>query len=66
VPVGDRAVRFVAAGGDLVLSIRPQDAGPMSAALIAAAGRDAAFNARLTDAVRHVVAAKRRAGLLCR
>ena len=65
VPVGDRAVRFVAAGGDLVLSIRPQDAGPMSAALIAAAGRDAAFNARLTDAVRHVVAAKRRAGLLC-
>ena len=65
VPVGDRAVRFVAAGGDLVLTIRPQDAGPMSAALVAAAGKDAAFDARLTDAARHVVAAKRRAGLLC-
>jgi len=66
VPVGERAVRFVAAGGDLVLTIRPQDAGPMSAALVAAAGKDAAFDARLTDAARHVVAAKRRAGLLCR
>jgi beta-N-acetylhexosaminidase len=65
VRVGDRAVRFIAAGGDLVLSIRPQDAGPMSAALIAAAGRDPAFDARLTDAARQVISAKRRAGLLC-
>ena len=39
VPAGDRAVRFVAAGGDLVLTIRPEDAAPMSAALLAAARR---------------------------
>ena len=56
---------FDPAGGDLVLSIRPQDAAPMSSALVAAAERDPAFDARLTDAARHVVAAKRRAGLLC-
>jgi beta-N-acetylhexosaminidase len=63
VPVGDRAVRFVAAGGDLVLTIRPEDAAPMSAALIAAA-KEPAFAARLADAARHVVHAKFRAGLL--
>jgi len=64
VPVGDRAVRFVAAGGDLVLTIRPEDAKPMSEALVAAAGKDPAFGERLTDAARHVVRAKYRAGLL--
>jgi len=64
VPVGQRAVRFVAAGGDLVLTIRPKDAAPMAAALIDRAGRDLAFRNRLTDAARHVLEAKKRAGLL--
>jgi beta-N-acetylhexosaminidase len=64
VPVGERAVRFVRAGGDLVLTVRPQDASPMSAALTAAAQRSPAFAARVTDAVRHVLRAKYRAGLL--
>ncbi|HET6531150.1 MAG TPA: glycoside hydrolase family 3 N-terminal domain-containing protein [Actinoplanes sp.] len=64
VPVGERAVRFVAAGGDLVLTIRPEDAAPMSAALLATATKDPAFAARLADAARHVVHAKYRAGLL--
>ncbi|HEU4347274.1 MAG TPA: glycoside hydrolase family 3 N-terminal domain-containing protein [Actinoplanes sp.] len=64
VPVGGRAVRFVAAGGDLVLTIRPEDAEPMSEALIAAAGEDQAFAARLSEAARHVLHAKDRAGLL--
>ena len=64
VPAGERAVRFVAAGGDLVLTIRPADAVPMADALIARAGQDRAFRARLTDAARHVLAAKQRAGLL--
>jgi beta-N-acetylhexosaminidase len=63
-PAGERAVRFVAAGGDLVLTIRPEDAAPMSAALIAAARTSPAFSARLTDAARHVLRAKDRAGLL--
>jgi beta-N-acetylhexosaminidase len=38
VPVGRRAVRFIAAGGDEVLTVRPSDAGPMAAALIDRAG----------------------------
>ncbi len=64
VPVGDRAVRFVQAGGDLVLTVRPGDAGPMHAALVAAARASSAFDARVTDAARHVVRSKYRAGLL--
>lgn len=64
VPVGQRAVRFVAAGGDMVLTIRPTDAAPMAAALIDRAGHDAAFRARVADAARHVLQAKQRAGLL--
>ena len=64
VPVGERAVRFVAAGGDEVLTIRPPDAAPMADALIDRAGHDAAFRARVTDAARHVLEAKDRAGLL--
>ncbi|MFN8077910.1 MAG: glycoside hydrolase family 3 N-terminal domain-containing protein [Kineosporiaceae bacterium] len=64
---GDRAVRFVAAGGDLVLTVQPADAGPMTAALTARARTDAAFRARLDDAVTHVVMSKVRAGLVpCR
>ncbi|WP_433292543.1 glycoside hydrolase family 3 N-terminal domain-containing protein [Actinoplanes sp. CA-030573] len=64
VPVGQRAVRFVAAGGDMVLTIRPTDAAPMADALIERAAHDAAFRARVTDAARHVLQAKARAGLL--
>jgi beta-N-acetylhexosaminidase len=63
-PAGERAVRFVAAGGDQVLTIRPQDAVPMRASLIAAANKSATFAARLTEAARHVLQAKDRAGLL--
>jgi beta-N-acetylhexosaminidase len=61
---GDRAVRFVAAGGDVVLTIKPSDAAPMAAALLARAGHDAAFKKRLTDAATHVLRAKQRAGIL--
>ena len=64
VPVGQRAVRFVAAGGDLVLTIRPADAAPMAGALIDRATNDATFRTRLTDAARHVLRTKQRAGLL--
>jgi beta-N-acetylhexosaminidase len=63
VAVGDRAVRFVRAGGDLVLSVRPEDAAPMTAALLAEARASASFALRVSDAVTHVLAAKKRAGL---
>jgi beta-N-acetylhexosaminidase len=64
VPVGERAVRFVRAGGDLVLTVRAADAEPMAGALLAAAQASPAFADRVTDATRHVVASKYRAGLL--
>ncbi|AGZ43760.1 glycoside hydrolase family 3 N-terminal domain-containing protein [Actinoplanes friuliensis] len=64
VPTGDRAVRFLDAGGDLALTIRPQNVGPMVAALLAAARTSPVFAARVTDAASHVLAAKHRAGLL--
>lgn len=63
-PAGQRAVRFVAAGGDVVLSIKPPDAAPMAAALMAKAQSDAAFKKRLTDAATHVLRAKAKAGIL--
>jgi beta-N-acetylhexosaminidase len=59
-----RAVRFIAAGGDLVLTIVPSDAAPMAGALIAKAESDQSFRARVDDAVRHVLETKKRAGIL--
>jgi beta-N-acetylhexosaminidase len=63
-PAGARAVRFVAAGGDVVLTIKASDAAPMAEALLAKADNDPAFKKRLTDAATHVLQAKQRAGLL--
>ncbi|WP_305782583.1 glycoside hydrolase family 3 N-terminal domain-containing protein [Symbioplanes lichenis] len=63
-PVGERAVRFIAAGGDLALTIRPGDAEPMASALVAEAAQDNDFAVRLKDAAGHVLRAKDRAGLL--
>jgi beta-N-acetylhexosaminidase len=64
VPAGQRAVRFVAAGGDLVLTIKASDAAPMAEALLDRVQQDPTFAARVTDAATHVVQAKDRAGLL--
>ncbi|MER7003626.1 glycoside hydrolase family 3 N-terminal domain-containing protein [Dactylosporangium sp. NPDC000555] len=63
VPLGQRAVRFVKAGGDLVLSVRLSDAGPMSEALVAAAKSDPAFAARITESATRVVRSKIRADI---
>jgi beta-N-acetylhexosaminidase len=64
VPTGQRAVRFIEAGGDLALTIRPADAAVMSSALLSAAQASPAFAARVTDAATHVLRSKQRAGLL--
>lgn len=64
-PTGQRAVRFIAAGGDLVLSIRPPDAATMADALLDRARTDKTFAARVDDAVAHVLKAKQQAGLIC-
>ncbi len=64
VPPGDRAVRFLAAGGTLVLTV---DAGvwpTMADAVLARAEADPAFSATVDAAVVTALTAKARAGLL--
>lgn len=63
VPVGERAVRFVRAGGDLVLTVRLSDAGPMTSAVKAEARRDPGFAALVDKAATRVVASKVKVGL---
>jgi beta-N-acetylhexosaminidase len=63
VPVGERATRFVAAGGDVVLTAEPEQAGTMVAALTARAAKSPAFATQLRAATARVVALKVRLGL---
>ena len=64
VPVGQRAVDFVRAGGDLALTVRPADAAVMVGALAAEAATSTAFRSRVTAAALHVLAGKQSLGLL--
>ena len=61
---GDRAVRFVAAGGDLVLTGLPEDVPAMANALLAKANSDAPFRAQVDASCLRILQAKQRAGLL--
>jgi beta-N-acetylhexosaminidase len=64
VPVVERAVRSVAAGVDVVLTVRPADAAPMAQALTERATADPAFAARVREAAGRVLTLKERFGLL--
>jgi beta-N-acetylhexosaminidase len=64
VPVGQRAVRFIQAGGDLALAVSIDTATPMLAGLVSQAKASASFAAQLTAAASHVLHAKYGAGLL--
>jgi beta-N-acetylhexosaminidase len=64
VPAGQRAIRFVAAGGDVVLTVDASLAGAMTHALIARARNSAAFRRRVDAAALTVLQAKQAAGLL--
>ena len=64
VPVGERAVRFLAAGGPLVLTVDPTIVPAMIDAVLARADADAGFAAQVDAAVRTALLAKARAGLL--
>ncbi len=55
-----RALKFVRAGGDLLLDVQPTDIPAMHAALVAEAVQDPAFGASLTAAATQVVAARLR------
>jgi beta-N-acetylhexosaminidase len=64
VPVGQRAVQFVAAGGDLVLTVDAGQAAAMTGALIAKATADPSFAALVDAAALRVLQAKQAAHLL--
>ena len=64
VPTGDRAVRFVAAGGDMVLTVSPATLPAMFAALYDRAVRDPAFRAQVDRSAQRILLAKQRLGLV--
>ena len=64
VSVGQRAVDFVSAGGDMALTVQPSDFPVMLAALTERAAASATFRARVDDAALHVLASKETVGLL--
>jgi beta-N-acetylhexosaminidase len=64
VPVANRAVDFLTAGGDLITSQSLAPAEQMAAGVLAKASGSAAFRATVDDAARRVLAAKKAAGLL--
>lgn len=67
VPAGQRAVRFVSAGGEMIVVAGTGAAGAMATALVNAAGADPVFRARLDAAALHVLQTKAAYGLLpCR
>jgi beta-N-acetylhexosaminidase len=63
-PVGQRAVKFVAAGGDVVLTVDAGQAAAMTQALLARAAKDPAFKAKVDAAALLVLQEKQRLGLL--
>jgi len=64
VPVEQRAVDFIEAGGDLALTVAPNTAGPMFDGLLAAANGSAELRAKVTTAATRVVRSKYAVGLL--
>jgi beta-N-acetylhexosaminidase len=61
---GTRAVDFLAAGGDVVLTVNPAVIPAMVAAVTARAASNATFRSRVAAAALHVLAAKAAEGLL--
>ncbi len=64
VPAGERAVRFLAAGGTSVLTVEPAIVPEMIDAVLARGEADPSFAATVDDAVRSSLLAKDRVGLL--
>jgi beta-N-acetylhexosaminidase len=64
VPAGQRATRFVAAGGDIVINAKASLTATMVNALVAKAEQDKAFADQLTSSVRRVLTLKQNHGLV--
>lgn len=61
---GQRALRFLLAGGDMILTVQPNDIAPMVQAITAASQTDATVAARVEESVRRVLSVKAAQGLL--
>ncbi|SHL40956.1 glycoside hydrolase family 3 N-terminal domain-containing protein [Actinacidiphila paucisporea] len=59
-----RAVDFFKAGGNVLLTVKPSDIVPMTAAVISRMPQDAALRGAVSDSLRRVLTAKQNAGLL--
>jgi beta-N-acetylhexosaminidase len=59
-----RAVDFVSAGGDIVLTVKPSDIAPMTSAVLGRIPQNATFAQQVHDAVLRVLNEKHAAGLL--
>jgi beta-N-acetylhexosaminidase len=59
-----RALDFFRAGGDVLLTVRPSDAAPMTQALLREMAADAAFRADLDASLERVLRVKAALGLL--
>ncbi|MGW6279679.1 glycoside hydrolase family 3 N-terminal domain-containing protein [Kribbella sp. NPDC055071] len=64
VPAGQRATRFVAAGGDIVINATAGLTATMVTALVVKAQQDKSFAAKLTSSVRRVLTLKQDHGLM--
>ncbi|MFL5777667.1 MAG: glycoside hydrolase family 3 N-terminal domain-containing protein [Chloroflexota bacterium] len=64
IPPGKRAIDFISAGGDLIISNQTPPAIEMARALDSRAAQSSSFRRRIDDAVVHVLRAKQAAGLL--
>ena len=64
IPPATRAIEFIRAGGDLVISNQAATAVEMARALRDRAATDPALRDRIDDAVRHVLTEKANLGLL--
>jgi beta-N-acetylhexosaminidase len=64
IPAGQRAIDFLTAGGDMIISKTTPPADTMAKAILARMGQDASFRARVDEAVMRVLGAKEDAGLL--
>jgi beta-N-acetylhexosaminidase len=59
-----RAIDFIAAGGDLVLTTRPSDVASMVPAMLSKAKSDSSFRAKVDASALRVLVAKQRRGVL--
>jgi beta-N-acetylhexosaminidase len=61
---GQRAVDFLRAGGDMILTVKPTDIQPMTAAVVQATANDAAFATQVNASVDRILRVKSNYGLL--